>query len=99
MGHTAAQRQEIDDMENLAAGLDFLDRLLQRLAQAARDPYTLEQLADGRQRLAIMHQIVVRRRQALRDAARRTGRARSSDTDSEASERHSEGDSDASDAA
>jgi hypothetical protein len=72
MGTTKAQRQEIDDMENLAAGIDFVDRLLERLAQATRHAYTLEQLADGRQRLAVMRQIVIRRRQALAQAARGT---------------------------
>lgn len=72
MGLTQSQRQEIDDLENLAAGQDFLDRLLQRLTAAARDPYTLEQLADGRARLAVMHAIVVRRRDALRQLARGT---------------------------
>lgn len=71
MGTTRAQRQEMDDLENLAAGIDFVDRLLQRLAQATRHPYTLEQLADGRQRLDAMRQIVFRRRQALAAAAAR----------------------------
>jgi hypothetical protein len=70
MGTTSAQRQEIDDMENLTAGIDFVDRLLQRLAEATRHAYTLEQLADGRQRLEEMRQIAIRRRQALSQAAR-----------------------------
>jgi hypothetical protein len=93
MGTTKAQRQEIDDMENLAAGIDFADRLLERLAQATRHAYTLEQLADGRQRLNVMRQIVIRRRQALTQAAHRTERMQA-DTRAEEDGSEAEGEPD-----
>lgn len=75
MGTNKHQRQEIEDMENLAGGLDFVDRLLERLAEATRHHYTLEQLADGRDRVRQMQEIVFRRRRALTEAARAPRRA------------------------
>lgn len=69
MGTNRRQRQEIEDMENLAAILDRVDDTLRLLALHLRAPWLLAEIADARRALAHGQAIVWRRRDELhRDA-------------------------------
>ncbi|NJK82254.1 MAG: hypothetical protein HC914_21330 [Chloroflexaceae bacterium] len=60
---------ELEDLEDLAAGIDFLGAVLRTLVPHPYPPATRALLADALQRLAVMHQIVQRRQAAHLSAA------------------------------
>jgi hypothetical protein len=69
VGTTRQQRQEIEDLENLAAVLIGADMALQALALVVRNPALLDEIRRARESIARGQEIIIRRRQHLHEDA------------------------------
>lgn len=69
MGTNKRQRQEIEDMENLAAVLSTLDSLLGLIALHTRQPHLVREIEAGVNALERGRMIVFRRRRQLHEDA------------------------------
>jgi hypothetical protein len=69
VGTTRQQRQDIEDLENLAAVLIGADMALQALALVVRNPALLDEIRRARESIARGQEIIIRRRQHLHEDA------------------------------